>query len=461
MPSKDIVCVVGQGFVGSVMSVVIANTTKHDYFVYGLERDTEFGRSIVSQLNSGSLPFNTSDSSIEVQLNNALQEAKYAATTDPSVISEASTVLVDINLDVHKTESDYTVVMEPFVEAIETIGSLCRPDALIIIETTVPPGTCEKIVYPTISRILKDRGLSADKIKIGHSYERVMPGDQYISSIVNMPRVYAGISTQSSLAVARFLSTILNVEEHPLIPMTNTNESEFSKVLENSYRAANISFMIEWSRFAENANVDIYKVVHAIRGRSTHKNIMLPGIGVGGYCLTKDSMLAEWSAKEIFNVPNGLPFSVKSVRQNDLMPTYAAKWCMEFLKSTDMKLPATVLGVAYKGDVGDTRYSPVEKFSKLLEEKLSNIEYFDPHVKFWLERNMDIESDENKLILKNRSVIFLCTAHRFFSSDVFLKKLLSLKDCIIFDFNGILEINTKKQLSNQNKVHVLGVGKPS
>ena len=96
-----------------------------------------------------------------------------------------------------------------------------------------------------------------------------------------------------------------------------------AKVLENSYRAMNIAFAVEWSRFAESAGVDLYAMVNAIRERKTHANLMYPGIGVGGYCLTKDPLLASWSRKEFFGSNSDLEMSINSVSVNDQMPIFA------------------------------------------------------------------------------------------------------------------------------------------
>ena len=107
-----------------------------------------------------------------------------------------------------------------------------------------------------------------------------------------------------------------------------------AKVMENSYRAMNIAFAQEWSRFAEEAGVNIYEVVNAIRMRPTHANLMLPGIGVGGYCLTKDPLLASWSKLNLFNSEEPLSQSEMGVRINDQMPLFA----FNFLKKHNMTL---------------------------------------------------------------------------------------------------------------------------
>jgi UDP-N-acetyl-D-mannosaminuronate dehydrogenase len=184
-------------------------------------------------------------------------------------------------------------------------------------------------VRPILEECLAKRGLSTNKIKVGHSYERVMPGPKYIDSIQNFYRVFAGTDDKSTEAVETFLRTVIRTDEYPLTRLGNTNATEMAKVLENSFRAMNIAFMVEWSRFAEEAGVDIYEVVNAIRMRPTHKNIMLPGLGVGGYCLTKDPLLASWGRMNLFGSKDRLGQSEKGVSINDKMPLYA----FEYLQS--------------------------------------------------------------------------------------------------------------------------------
>jgi len=109
-----------------------------------------------------------------------------------------------------------------------------------------------------------------------------MPGPDYIDSIQNFYRVYSGIDENSADSVEQFLKTIISTKDYPLTRLGSTNATEMAKVLENSYRAMNIAFTVEWSRFAEEAGVNLYEVVDAIRMRPTHRNLMYPGIGVGG-----------------------------------------------------------------------------------------------------------------------------------------------------------------------------------
>ena len=123
----------------------------------------------------------------------------------------------------------------------------------------------KQIIKPIIEEELIERGLSLKNYRLGHSYERVMPGPQYVDSIREFPRVYSGINEASADAVEFFLKTIIDTSKCKITRLEHTNATEMAKVLENSYRAMNIAFAVEWSRFAEEAGVDLYAVVDAIR----------------------------------------------------------------------------------------------------------------------------------------------------------------------------------------------------
>ena len=120
--------------------------------------------------------------------------------------------------------------------------------------------------------------------------------------------------------------TIISTDEYPLTRLGNTNETEMAKVLENSYRAMNIAFMVEWSRFAEEVGVNLYEVVDAIRMRPTHANLMYPGIGVGGYCLTKDALLASWARQNLIGERQPLSQSESAININDQMPRFSFEY---------------------------------------------------------------------------------------------------------------------------------------
>ncbi len=460
--NKEVVVVQGLGFVGSVMSIVCANALKGDYAVIGIDRDTKTGNEIIDKLNAGKFPVKAEDPNIYELMDSMRIKDNFIATHDSSAFKYANVIIVDINLDVRKKNSfdgrleDYDVDLEPFKEAIRTIGAFCKENALILVETTVPPGTCENIVKPIIFKGLKDRKLSTKKIKIGHSYERVMPGPDYVDSIRNFYRVYSGINEASEVAVKNFLKTIIKTNTYPLTKLSNTNATELAKVLENSYRAMNIAFMVEWSRFAESANIDLYSVIDAIKLRPTHNNMMFPGVGVGGYCLTKDALLASWSKKEIFDKGKPLFQSESAVNINDQMPFFAYEYLKKNTKVKNKRV--TLLGVSYRGDVGDTRSSPVERLHSFLIEDQCKISCHDPYVKYWNEKNIDVESDLDKIISLPADIIIITAAHSIYRNNNFIEKINNLESRFIYDTIGLLSEIDIIRLRKNHTIKVLGRG---
>jgi len=462
---KKVVVVQGLGFVGSVMGLVVANALTEEYAVIGIDLPTPNSYWKICSINEGIFPVIASDPKIDQYYQNVLKKKNYYATYDAYAFSKADVVVVDVNLDVKKQSSDkkdlegYSVDLSPFKKAIEEIGTNCKEDVLVLVETTVPPGTSKKIVRPILEECLTKRGLPVDKIKVGHSYERVMPGPKYIDSIQNFYRVFAGTDEKSSEAVEIFLRTVIRTDEYPLTRLGNTNATEMAKVLENSFRAMNIAFMVEWSRFAEEAGVDIYEVVNAIRMRPTHKNIMLPGLGVGGYCLTKDPLLASWARMNLFGSEEKLGQSEKGVHINDKMPLYAFEYLQSQYKGSLEGKKILLLGVSYLNDVGDTRYTPVEGFYDQLEIEGCEIVLHDPHVKYWEEKDVWIKQDLDELLKESYDFIVITTGHKEYrNNESLINKLLNLPVTFVYDTIGVLTNEEIKRLAAKHIVKVIGRG---
>ena len=465
---KQVVAVQGLGFVGAVMSLVVANSDQGEYAVIGVDRATEDSYWKIAEINAGICPIVSSDPLVSEFFEKAKQQQNFYATHDSIAFSYADVVIVDINLDVTKVKDgsgnieSYDVPLVGFRKAIESIGQVCKEDVLILVETTVPPGTCQKVVYPILVESLKSRGLSTDRFKLGHSYERVMPGPNYVNSIKNFYRVYSGINEESADAVEKFLKTVISTDEYPLTRLKTTESTEMAKVLENSYRAMNISFAIEWSRFAENSGVDLYEVVDAIRLRPTHANLMYPGIGVGGYCLTKDPLMASWASEQFFGLESGLQSSVKAVENNDKMPMFCFDFVSNILRHHDKETTSIgLLGVAYGPGIGDTRFSPVEDFYNRLSTRFDNIKCQDPYVPLWAELNLEIEMSLEAFLANSFDILIVTTGHRDYLHNDAIYELIgrSSKEMIIIDTVGLLDLHKLPAHFSQNKnFYVLGVG---
>jgi nucleotide sugar dehydrogenase len=222
----------------------------------------------------------------------------------------------------------------------------------------------------------------------------------------------------------------------------------------------NIAFAVEWSRFAEEAGVNLYEVVEAIRMRPTHKNLMLPGIGVGGYCLTKDPLLASWSKQTLFGSTQPLGQSEQGVKINDKMPLYAYQFMKRELGLEDLVgKKALLLGVSYRSNVGDTRYSPVESFYNYLLKDNCDVYLQDPYVRFWEEKEVDVAENYMVAFEEQLDIVAITTGHvEYRNSEKLMSLLLAQKSLFILDTVGLLSEEEIIKLSAKHTVRVVGRG---
>ena len=301
LAGREIVVVVGVGFVGAVMAAVIADSENDSgnpsKFVIGMQRPSERSFWKIPFINRGIPP--EIPAIIERTVN---QKKTLTGSFTYDALKLADVVVVDVQCDYIKKAvndvSDGFVQMRELEKALEVIGQTIEPHAMVLIETTVPPGTTEQVAYPVIKKAFRKRNIDQEPV-LAHSYERVMPGTDYVRSIRNFWRVCSGINDESRDRVVKFLTEILDTENYPLTVLDRPIESETAKIVENSYRATILAFLNEWSLFSERNGIDLIKVINAIKVRPTHSNIMFPGPGVGGFCLPKDGALAVWAYKHL------------------------------------------------------------------------------------------------------------------------------------------------------------------
>ena len=427
---KEIVVVMGIGFVGVVMAAVVADSTRMDTgepgkFVIGMQRPSTRSFWKIPYLNRGLPPVASEDPEVEAIIRRTVLEKKaLCATFTYDALKLCDVAIVDVQCDFVKEElgnvaSGHTE-MSDLEEAFRVLGRNIDPECLVLIETTVAPGTTEYIAYPLIRKEFERRGISKEP-RLAHSFERVMPGQQYVDSVRNFWRVCSGIDQQSSDQVVRFLSEVINVKEFPLTVLSRPIESETCKIVENSYRAAILGFVHEWSVFSERNGVDLIKVLEAIRVRPTHSNILFPGPGIGGYCLPKDGGLGMWSYRHLMGFQDEI-FQVtpQVININDTRALHAGQLVRDALRNMGRIVAAAqiaVLGASYREDVGDTRYSGSELIIRKLAEMGGEVKVHDPYVKHWWE----FEKQENyPAIGQSRA--------RFFRNQEELSQLVIEKD---------------------------------
>lgn len=399
LKGREIVVVMGVGFVGAVMAGVVADSEdkksgKPGYFVIGMQRPSTRSFWKISYINRGISPVEAEDPEVAPMIARCVKEKKtLTATFTYDALSLADVVVVDVQCDYHKEtfgdcRKGYADIAA-LEDSLKVIGEKIKPDCLILIETTVPPGTTEYVAYPIIKKAFEKRGLRDAEPLLSHSFERVMPGRNYVASVRDFWRVCSGINTTARERVIKFLKDIINVEKFPLTVLEKPIESETCKIVENSYRATLLAFIDEWSVFAERNGVDLTKVIEAIKIRPTHSNIIFPGPGIGGYCLPKDGGLGVWAYHTLMGFEDDIfKITPLAININDTRSLRAVQLARDALRNMGKIVAAskvTVLGVSYRQDVGDTRYSGSEIIVRKLAEMGAEIRAHDPYVKHWWE----------------------------------------------------------------------------
>ena len=305
---KEIVVVMGIGFVGAVMAAIIADsldkkTGKPAKFVIGCQRPSTRSYWKIPLFNKGVSPVKAEDPEVDPMIERCVLEKKtLVATYNDDCLKLADCIVVDVQCDYTKHDLGNMRTGQAEMAALEAtikvIGEKVLQKCLTLIETTVAPGTTEFVAWPVMKKAFAARGIKSEPL-LAHSFERVMPGKNYVSSIRDFWRVCSGCNHEARERVVKFLKEVLNTDEYPLTVMDRPIESETTKIVENSYRATTLAFLDEWSLFAERTGVDLIKVIKAIKVRPTHSNIIFPGPGIGGYCLPKDGGLGYWAYKHI------------------------------------------------------------------------------------------------------------------------------------------------------------------
>ena len=394
----EIVVVMGLGFVGAVMAGVVADsvdkkTGKPAKYVIGMQRPSTRSFWKIPLFNRGISPIKAEDPEVAPMIERCVnQKQTMTATFTYDALKLADVLVVDVQCDFLKQELGNLRSGYADISALETsfkkIGEKISPHCLVLIETTVPPGTTEYVAYPLLKKAFRTRGID-DEPLLAHSFERVMPGKDYVRSIRDFWRVCSGINQDAREKVTQFLSEILNVDEFPLTVLDRPIESETCKIVENSYRATILAFLHEWSLFAETNGVDLIKVTNAIKVRPTHSNIIFPGPGIGGYCLPKDGGLGIWADKHLMGFENDIfKITPQAIDINDTRGLHAARLVRDALRNMGRIVAAsqvTVLGVSYREDVGDTRYSGSEIVVRKLTEMGAEVKAHDPYVQHWWE----------------------------------------------------------------------------
>ncbi len=345
------VIVVGTGYVGLPAALMWAKA--------GLEVvGVDINRNVVRAINDRTMLLNEKE--LHELLHDSTVRKHLRARTKPST-GDVFVIAVPTPVDHLKKVCDLQAVGQ----AVESIAPYLRTGNLVILESTVPPMTCQRIIKPAIERLT---GLKVPRdILLAHCPERILPGDIF-TEIVSGERVIGGIDARSTKAAASIYRTFVKGELHETDDLT----AELSKLMENTYRDVNIALANEFAQICELLGADSREVIR-LANRHPRVNILSPGIGVGGHCIPVD----PWFLKEVAPYNSQLITTARLV--NDEMPSRIAQKIRQ--EVAELIAPRIVaLGATYKANCEDVRESPALEIVRILRRDGYDVVHYDPLV---------------------------------------------------------------------------------
>jgi UDP-N-acetyl-D-mannosaminuronic acid dehydrogenase len=380
--SKNI-AVIGMGYVGIPMAVLLADAGNN---VIGIQRRSERSGWKIDWLNEGKCPIGGNEPDLPEMLKRVVSEGRLKVTDNYEVIAETDVVLIDVQTP---TDEDHEPRYESLIEVCNKLGPYLKPGKVVIIESTVAPGTTEYMVKPILE---KQSGLNAglpNGFGLCFSCERVMVG-RLIHNIRLYPKIVGGIDEESA-AIAR---SIYEPVVKAGVYSTNIMTAEVSKTVENAYRDVQIAFANEVALLCESLGIDVYKVREFVNNLPNDpsvphanpvRNMHFPGAGVGGHCLPKDSWLLMHGYKKYGQTKNQYPVSLLTVARylNDWMPIHMVDLLETALKEAGKELrnsTVCVLGYAFLENSDDPRNTPTIPLLKELEKRGAKYRIHDPYI---------------------------------------------------------------------------------
>jgi len=354
--------VIGLGYVGLPVAVLLAET---GFDVLGVE----IRRERVEKINRGICPIEGVEPGLADLLAKVIASHKLRATADYADLKDRDVILIDVETPV---DEQNVPRYEALHASLKSLGPVLKSGALVIIESTIAPGTMKDIVLPLLEQN-SGKKLNAD-FYLGNCPERVMPG-KLLKNLRTLSRVCGGMTPETAEAMLALYRHIVQADLDPADCIT----AELVKTAENAYRDVQIAFANEVALICEAVGGDVWKVRELVN-KSPGRQMHLPGAGVGGHCIPKDPWLLAYGVKDK-NVTLRVIPAARSV--NDSMPLHMVELLKDALAGAGLELKGSriaVLGYAYLEDSDDTRNSPSEVLVRRLRELGAEVVIHDPWV---------------------------------------------------------------------------------
>jgi UDP-N-acetyl-D-glucosamine dehydrogenase len=418
--------IIGLGYVGLPLAIEIA---AKGFKIIGIDID----KNRVNGINRG-ISFISDVESAELKKH--VRQKLIRATTEQRQLKHCDIILICVPTPVSvNKEPDLT----PVIESTKWIRHNLRPNQLIILKSTTYPETTDRVLLP----ILEESGL-----KVGRDFflafcpERIDPGNKRYG-VANTPVIIGGVTKKCTQLAAFFYKQFVD-EVHPV---SSPRAAEMTKLLENTFRNVNIALVNEFAQLCERmGGINIWEVIEAARTKPFGFMPFYPGPGVGGHCIPIDPYYLSWKAREYdFHTV----FIELSARINEEMPYFAVNKTIEVLSRSGVcpnKAKVLILGMAFKRDISDLRHSPAVKVFQIIESRVSQVKYHDPHVP-----ELDVDHRKIRSValtpreIKKYDIVLILTDHSSYDYDMIVK-------------NARLIVDTRNAVEDGPRVFKLGAG---
>lgn len=383
------ITVLGLGYIGLPTATALANA---GHTVYGFDIDL----SIKQRLDAGDHAYLVGEPDLQNALRGALECNALQITPSPR---QSDVYIFCVPTPVLNSGDGYAPCLEALNTALESIMSLIKSDDLIIVESTVPVGTCEAL-YNRIQSTRPDI-----EVSICYCPERVLPGN-ILHELKTNSRIIGGLNPESAQRAVRLYQSIVSGP----IRTTDCKTAELCKLAENSFRDVNIAFANEIAQIAEEAGVNPWSLI-TLANEHPRVNILSPGPGVGGHCIAVD----PWF------LINQFPETSKLIRAGRETNSNKPKVVVDRILATAKEYKATkiaILGLTYKPNVNDTRESPASKIANLIAAQGLNTLCVEPNLKSHPSHTLWSLEDA----LNDADMVVALVRHRDFEHSDLIKK---------------------------------------
>ncbi len=398
----SLVNVIGLGYIGLPTALMLS---KSGIQVVG----TDLNQKLVDSLNQGKLTFQ------EEGLEELFQAALANGVSFSTEYQKADTYILAVPTPY--IEENKKLDPKYVISAVNNVLDVCDKGASIIIESTISPGTVDRHIRP----IIEERGyVIGEDVHLLHAPERIIPGNM-IYELENNSRTIGADSPEIAEKAKAIYDSFCNAE----IVLTDIRSAEMSKVIENTYRDVNIAFANELAKICRTDNIDVYEIIK-IANKHPRVNILQPGPGVGGHCISVDPWFLVGDYPDLTN----LILAARKI--NDSMPTHVLGRIRDIMKEHDITdlSKVGIYGLAYKENVDDTRESPALQLLEILDEHLAfGVKVFDPFVQEEMVDNQYMDFDQ---FINDVEVVVVLVAH-----DHIKENMASIENKLVLDTKNI------------------------